>query len=64
MLYRVNHHYASGGRGPWEGGELIDLDDETAAWVERDSPGCLSAHAPEPPPEPVKPAKPSKPKEE
>lgn len=43
--YRVNHTY----RGPvnhqyvvLEQGTEVDLDDDTAAWIERDSPGVLS----------------------
>lgn len=32
----------------WFEGDLVDLDDDTAAWVERDSPGCLRRVEPEP----------------
>jgi hypothetical protein len=32
--------------GPWAAGETVDLDPEDAAWVERDSPGCLRAVPP------------------
>lgn len=41
MQYRVNHRYASPGIA-LEAGGVVDLDEETAAFLERDSPGVLS----------------------
>ena len=46
--YVVNHAYRAGVLGPWQAGDVIELDDATAAHVEHDSPGCLSAHVPAP----------------
>lgn len=44
--YQVNHKYAAtrDGRrfGPWQAGEVVDLEPADAEWVERDSPGALS----------------------
>lgn len=44
-LYEIQHAYRSfcDGQhyGPWEKGEVVELDDETAEWLERDSPGVL-----------------------
>lgn len=44
--YAVNHSYTSrrdGQKfGPWSMGELVDLADADAEWVNRDSPGCLT----------------------
>lgn len=34
--------------GPWPAGQVVDLDDEQAAWVNRDSPGTLSPEHAEP----------------
>lgn len=55
-LYVVQHRYSSyrdGQRfGPWEAGEKVDLRDEDAAWINRDSEGCVAPHKPEPEPEP------------
>lgn len=43
--YEVQHPYAAqrdGERfGPWAKGETVELGPDTAAWVNRDSPGCL-----------------------
>lgn len=41
MQYRVNHAYRSTYYG-FEAGAVVDLDDETAAFLNRDSPGLLS----------------------
>lgn len=45
--YTTNHAYKShrDGQqfGPWAAGETVDLDPDDAAWVDRDSPGCLTA---------------------
>lgn len=45
-MYRVEHRYHAVDNGahvgPWVGGELVDLDEERAAWVNRDSPGTLA----------------------
>jgi len=41
MQYRVNHRYKSPGIA-LEAGAVVDLDEETAAFLERDSPGVLS----------------------
>lgn len=49
--YKLNHAYESyrdGVRfGPWQAGEVVNLDVDDAEWVERDSPGALkvAAHA-------------------
>jgi hypothetical protein len=44
--WKLNHAYESyrdGIRfGPWAKGDLVNLDDADAAWVERDSAGALS----------------------
>jgi hypothetical protein len=52
--YRVNHRYSSyrDGRrfGPWEAGETVELEEADAAWVNRDSGGCLEADQPKPEP--------------
>jgi hypothetical protein len=43
--YAVVHAYTAqrdGQRfGPWQAGDVIDLDPADADWVNRDSPGCL-----------------------
>lgn len=39
--YAVQHGYRTQSLGPWEPGQVIDLDDALAAHVEADSPGCL-----------------------
>jgi hypothetical protein len=45
--YEVQHRYGStrDGQqyGPWQAGETVELSDQDAAWVNRDSPGCLLA---------------------
>lgn len=45
--YTVNHRYTAfrdGTRfGPYEPGTTVDLEPADAAWVNRDSPGCLTA---------------------
>lgn len=44
--YRVSHVYAAyrDGQhyGPWTPGEVVELDQELAEWVNRDSPNTLS----------------------
>lgn len=44
--YKLNHAYEAyrdGTRfGPWAKGDLVNLDADDAAWVERDSAGALS----------------------
>lgn len=39
--YAVQWRYSSGSFGPWAEGEVIDLSDEDAEIVNRDSPGVL-----------------------
>lgn len=43
--YQVAHAYSStrdGQRfGPWVPGDTVELGEEDAAWLNRDSPGCL-----------------------
>lgn len=45
--YEVAHAYSSwrDGRrfGPWQAGDVVDLEPEDAEWVCRDSPGALVA---------------------
>lgn len=45
--YEIQHRYASStsGRtfGPWNEGDVVDLDAADAAWVLHDSPGSLRA---------------------
>lgn len=47
--YVVAHAYSSwrDGRqfGPWQAGDVVDLEPEDAEWVCRDSPGALAAVA-------------------
>jgi hypothetical protein len=47
--YEVAHAYGSwrDGRrfGPWQAGEVVDLEPDDADWVCRDSPGALVAVA-------------------
>jgi hypothetical protein len=53
--YQVNHSYRSSTQGPFEAGAVLELDEATAEWVNRDSPGCLELVVDEPvPAEPVK----------
>lgn len=44
--YTVARRYSSyrDGRqfGPWVGGEVVELDDADAQWLDRDSPGLLT----------------------
>lgn len=61
--FRVTQDYAAAGVGPLEAGTEVELDDELARWVNRDSPGTLApleagppAPAPEPPPPTAPPA--------
>lgn len=56
--YRVVRAYAAERDGemvgPWAAGDTVDLDEATAAWVERDSPGCLAVPGkPQTEPEPA-----------
>lgn len=45
--YLVNHSYTSRGDGvqygPWSPGDSVELLEAVAEWVNRDSPGTLSA---------------------
>lgn len=45
--YEVQHAYQSfrDGQqfGPWQAGDRLELSEADAAWVNRDSPGCLLA---------------------
>lgn len=43
VKYRVNRAYASGRFGPWGKGQVVELNELDAAWVNRDSPGVLEA---------------------
>lgn len=54
--YEVQHAYHSVGAqvGPWKVGDLVELDEASAEWVNRDSPGCLVAAAEAPRGEPVR----------
>lgn len=51
--YTVQHRYAAardGQRyGPWARGEQVELGDDDAAWINRDSPGALESADVEPP---------------
>jgi len=40
--YAVMHRYSSTNYGPWDEGTTIELDDVSAGWVNRDSPGTLA----------------------
>jgi hypothetical protein len=44
--FTVAHAYAArrDGRqlGPWQAGDVVDLEGDDADWVNRDSPGCLT----------------------
>ena len=52
--YVVNHRYRSSSGTKLEQGSIVDLDVALADWVNRDSPGCLTAvDSAEPEPEPV-----------
>jgi len=42
VRYAVLHNYSSTDFGPWEKGSTIILDEESAEWVNRDSPGTLA----------------------
>lgn len=55
--YTVQHTYRSAGvrLGPWKAGDVVELDVETADWVNRDSPGCLFAARLADEPAPVEP---------
>lgn len=50
--FELNHAYSArrDGRqfGPWQAGEVVDLEQADAEWVERDSPGALRQPRPEP----------------
>lgn len=55
--YTVQHNYRStrDGQefGPWTAGDVVQLDQADADWVNRDSPGALTAAEPAPAPEPA-----------
>lgn len=38
--YRVTMTYSSAGKA-YEAGDVLELDDDTAAWMQRDVPGCI-----------------------
>jgi hypothetical protein len=40
--YAVVHRYSSTDHGPWDEGTTIELDEASADWVNRDSPGTLA----------------------
>ena len=42
--FRDGTHY-----GPWTPGEVVELDQDVAEWVNRDSPGALTEHQEEAP---------------
>lgn len=42
-VYKVTQRYASNGIGPFDKGQSVDLDEATAEFVERDSPGTLES---------------------
>lgn len=42
MKYQVQWRYQSDGLGPWDAGDVVELDEETAQFVLRDSPGALA----------------------
>ena len=46
MRYVVRHDYESGTAGPWRKGEILELDESIAAWVNHDSPGTLAPEKP------------------
>jgi len=41
MRYRVMHRYGSSTYGPWVEGDHVELNEDQAAWVNRDSEGTL-----------------------
>lgn len=41
MKYKVRQDYKSGAAGPFDAGTVIDLDEDLAEHIERDSPGTL-----------------------
>ncbi|WP_328465528.1 hypothetical protein OHA21_43825 [Actinoplanes sp. NBC_00393] len=44
--FTVNHAYKASRDGqqlgPWKPGDVVDLEQADADWVNRDSPGCMS----------------------
>ena len=46
--YKVKWDYVSSLGGPWAAGDLVELDEEMAEAVNRDSPGVLLRHVPMP----------------
>lgn len=50
--YTIQRSYASAHNtkvyGPWEAGEVIELEQHIAEWVDRDSPGVLAPVVDEP----------------
>jgi hypothetical protein len=40
-LYTVQWNYRTQSRGPWAGGEVIDISDAEAIAINKDSPGVL-----------------------
>ena len=55
-FYTVQHRYGSRNGeqtfGPWEAGETVDLTEDEADWVNRDSAGCLELAKPDAPKRP------------
>ena len=39
--YKVNWYYVSGAGGPWLEGDVVELEEEKAEHINRDSPGVL-----------------------
>lgn len=54
MRYQVTGKYSArrDGRqfGPWQAGDVVELDGADAEWVERDAPGTLTREAKAKPP--------------
>lgn len=48
MRYVVQHRYRSTHAGPFEAGQVVEVDDDLAAFLAVDSPGLLVAEAAEP----------------
>lgn len=44
--YKVNHKYGTTYLGPWTAGSEVELDEEVAEWVNRDSVGTLTLVVP------------------
>lgn len=44
MEYRVTQNYKSAEVGPFTAGQVLEIDDDMAAWVNHDAPGTLVEH--------------------